>query len=69
MFKNEEKEQTRAGGAFFKYLNLTNFDLPKYGLFKNIDRNNYKHNFLFSALEARCWITAIDINIKESNDS
>ena len=50
--KNEENKKTRAGGAFFKYLNLTNLDLPKYGLFKNIDRNNYKHNCLFLALEA-----------------
>ena len=39
----EDTTYTGAGGAFFKYLILTNFDLSKYGLFRNIDRNNYKH--------------------------
>ena len=43
---------TRAGGAFFKYLNLANFDLSKYGLFETTDRNNSKHSCLFLALEA-----------------
>ena len=33
-----DKNKTRQGGAFFKYLNLTNFVLERYGLFKNIDR-------------------------------
>ena len=50
--KHEEQYKTRAGGAFFKYLNLINFDLSKYGLFKHIDRNNYTHNCLCLALEA-----------------
>ena len=27
-----DKNKTIQGGAFFKYLNLTNFDLDKYGL-------------------------------------
>ena len=52
MLQNEEKETTRAGGAFFKYLNLTNFDLSNYGLIKTIDSNNYKQTCLFLALEA-----------------
>ena len=47
-----DKNNTREGGAFFKYLNLTNFDLEKHGLFKTIDRNNYKHNCLYLALKA-----------------
>ena len=47
-----KKIKTRAGGAFFKYLHLTNFDLSTYGYFKNIDRNNCTHNYLFLALEA-----------------
>ena len=46
--------KTRAGGTFFKYLNLTNFDLAKYDLCKHIDRNNCKHNCLYLALEAGC---------------
>ena len=47
-----DKHKTRQGGAFFKYLNLSNLDLEKYGLFKYIDRNNYKHNCLHLALKA-----------------
>ena len=47
-----KKKKARAGGAFFKYLNLTNFDLPNYCLFINIDRHNYKHNYFVLALEA-----------------
>ena len=47
-----EKNKTRAGGSFFPYLNSTLFDLPKYGIFKSVDRNNYKHNCLYLALQA-----------------
>ena len=46
-----DKKTTRAGGTFFKYLNLTNFDLAKYGLFKHVDRNSYNHNCLYLALK------------------
>ena len=42
----------RAGGSFFPYLNITIFDLSKYGIFKTVDRNNYKHNCLYLALQA-----------------
>ena len=44
-----DKNKTRAGGALFKYLNSTLFNLEKYVLFKNNDRNNYKHNCLHLA--------------------
>ena len=47
-----EKNKTRQGGAFFPYINNTIFDFDKYGIFKNVDRNNYKHNCLYLALEA-----------------
>ena len=47
-----EKNKTRAGGSFFPYLNITIFDLSKYGIFKTVDRNNYKHNCLHLALQA-----------------
>ena len=47
-----EKDKTRAGGAFFAYLNNTIFDLDKYGVFKTVGRNNYKHNCLYLALQA-----------------
>ena len=47
-----EKNKTRAGGSFFPYLNITIFDLSKYGMFKSVDRKNYKHNCLYPALQA-----------------
>ena len=68
----KKQTTTRAGGAFFEYLGLTNFYLPKYGLFKIIDRNSYKHNCSCLALAAGGVSDVklqIDINIKESNDS
>ena len=46
------KNKTRAGGSFFQYLNITIFDLTKSGIFKIIDRKNYKHNCLYLALKA-----------------
>ena len=47
-----DKNKTRAGGPFFPYLNITIFDLSKYGIFKTVDRNNHKHNCLYLALQA-----------------
>ena len=47
-----DKNRTRAGGSFFPYLNNTIFDLSKYGIFKTVDKNNYKHNCLYLALKA-----------------
>ena len=47
-----DKNKTRAGGSFFPYLNNTIFDLSKYGIFNKVERNNYKHNCLFLALQA-----------------
>ena len=40
------KNRTRAGGSFFPYLNITIFDLSKYGIFQTVGRKNYKHNCL-----------------------
>ena len=42
-----DKDKTRQGGAFFKYLNLAFFNLEKYGLFQTIGRYNYKYNCLY----------------------
>ena len=39
-----EKNKTRSGGSFFPYLDIIIFDLYKYGIFKSVDRKNYKHN-------------------------
>ena len=47
-----ERNKTRAGGPFFPYLNITIFDLSNYGIFKIIDRKNYKHNCLHLASTA-----------------
>merc|ERR1712127_804762 len=47
-----DKNKTRSGGSFFPYLNNTIFDLSKYGIFKTVDRHNYKHNCLYLALQA-----------------
>ena len=47
-----EKNKTRSGGSFFPYLNITISDLPEYGIFKSVDRKNYKHNCLYLALQA-----------------
>ena len=44
--------KTRPGGAFFPYLNNTIYDLDKHGIFKTVDRNSYKHNCLYLALQA-----------------
>ena len=46
------KNRTRAGGSFLPYLNTTLFDLSKYGIFKTVDKHNYKHNCLYLALQA-----------------
>ena len=47
-----DKNKTRAGGSFFPFINNTIFDLHKYGIFKQVDKNNYKHNCLYLALKA-----------------
>ena len=41
-----DKNKTRAGGAFFPFLNNTMFDFDEYGVFKTVNRHNYKHNCL-----------------------
>ena len=46
------KKKTRSGGSFFPYLNITIFNLSEYGIFKSVDRKNYKHNCLNLALES-----------------
>ena len=47
-----KNDKTRAGGAFFPVLNNAIYDLSKYGVFKTVDRNDYKHNCLYLALQA-----------------
>ena len=47
-----DKNRTRADGSFFPYLNVIIFDLSKYDMFKSVNKNNYKHNRLYIALQA-----------------
>ena len=44
------KATTRAGGSFFPYINKTDIDLSKYGIFKKVDEKNYKVNCLIHAI-------------------
>ena len=37
-------------GAFFKYINLTNMDFSKYGIFNNTNKENYDNNCFINAL-------------------
>ena len=46
------ENHTRAGGSCFPYLNITIFDLHKYGIIQIVGRRNYKHNCLYLALQA-----------------
>ena len=43
--------KSRPAGGFFKYLNTTKIDFSKYGLFNEIDSNNYNDNCLYIACE------------------
>lgn len=43
--------KTKKGGAFFKYLNHTDFELWEYGVFKEVIPDNYKENCLYIALK------------------
>ena len=47
-----EHDKTRPGGAFYPFLDNIIYDLSKYGVFKTVGRNNYKHNCLYLALQA-----------------
>ena len=43
--------KSRPAGAFFKYLNVTQFDFNKNGIFNQIDSNNYNDNCLYIACD------------------
>ena len=51
--KVQKKHTNRIGnGAFFKYLNLTKFNLNRYGIFNTIKAKNYNDTCLIDALRA-----------------
>ena len=45
-------KKTRPGGGFFKYTNKTHFDFSRYGIFKDVNKDNYHDNCLYLALKA-----------------
>ena len=45
-------KKTRPGGGFFKYTNKTHFDFSRYGIFKDVNKENYHDNCLYLALKA-----------------
>ena len=47
--EKKHKNSTK-NGAFFKYINMTKFDFSRYGIFNNIDANNYNDTCLVDAL-------------------
>ena len=51
----------RLGGAFFRYLNKTDLDLERFGVFKTINSQNYDENCLVVAL-TNCGLTQRKVN-------
>lgn len=49
--KKGGKRKIKSGGAFFKYLNKTHFDFSRYGVFKEINKEDYSDNCLYIALK------------------
>ena len=45
-------KKTRPGGGFFKFSNKTHFDFSRYGIFKDVNKENYNDNCLYFALKA-----------------
>ena len=45
-------KKTRPGGGFFKYTNKTHFDFSRYGIFNDVNKENYHDNCLYLALKA-----------------
>ena len=45
-------KKTRPGGGFFKYKNITHFDFSRYGIFNDVNKENYHDNCLYLALKA-----------------
>ena len=46
----KKHKNNKDNGAFFKYINLTDIDLTRYGIYKNIDKENYNDTCLIDAL-------------------
>ena len=51
-YKNKDgKIKTKNGGGFFRWLNNTEFDLSRYGVYPNVNPSNYKDNCIIKALQ------------------
>ena len=48
-------------GGFFPYLNKSNFNLEKYGIYKDFKKDNYKNSCLFLALKNSNLFTDIEL--------
>lgn len=49
--KSSENVKKLNYGGFFKYINKTNFDFSRYGIYKEIKKENYYNNCLYLALK------------------
>jgi len=47
----EKTGNNKSIGAFFKYYNLTDIDLSRYGIYKNIEESDYSDNCLIHSLK------------------
>jgi hypothetical protein len=47
----KKHKNNKDNGAFFKYVNLTDIDLTRYGIYKQIDNQNYNDTCLIYALK------------------
>lgn len=45
------KLKIKGDGGYFKYLNNTKFNFSRYGVYKNVKKNNYNDNCLYLALK------------------
>lgn len=48
-FNKSGSIKTKSGGAFFKWINKTDFNLTAYGVFKEVSTKNYENNCLINA--------------------
>lgn len=49
--KKDGTFKTKNGGSFFKYLNNTKYDFSRYGIYQEVEPENYNDNCLYNALK------------------
>lgn len=50
LYKPQQFERAKLGGAFFKYTHNLDFDLSELGIYKEVNASNYKNNCFYDAL-------------------